>query len=77
MYDLGIQWPVPEVEVLNNPNISEGPATEGVVPGFLPPGSEFDEWTSIDFEARQATLTHNLNRILVQNRASDLVVPFF
>lgn len=77
MYDLGIQWPVPQVETLNNPSISEGPATEGVVPDFLPPGSEFDAWTSIDFDSKQATLMHNLNRLLVQNRSSDHVVPFF
>lgn len=77
MYDLGIQWPVPQVEILNNPNISEGPATEGVVPDFLPPGSEFDAWTSINFDEKQAILMHNLNRILVQNRSSDRVVPFF
>lgn len=77
MYDRGIQWPAPQVEVLNNPNISEGEATEGVVPDFLPPGEEFDEWTSIDFDAKRATLMHNLNQILVENRSSEHEVPFF
>ena len=77
MYDLGLQWPVPEVEILNNPNIPEGPATQGKVPDFLPPGAEFDAWASIDFDAQEVTLMHNLNRILVENRASDLVVPLF
>ena len=77
MYDLGLQWPVPEVEILNNPNITEGPATQSQVPSFLPPGDEFDAWASIDFDAQEATLMHNLNRILVENRSSDLVVPFF
>lgn len=77
MYDLGVQWPVPQVEVLNNENISEGAATEGIVPAFLPPGEEFDAWESIDNENKRVVLLHNLNRILVQNRSSDQVVPLF
>lgn len=78
MYDLGIQWPVPQVEVINNPNIEDGSAaTEGIVPDFLPPGAEFDEFASIDFDAKTATLRHNLNEVLAANRASPLVAPFF
>lgn len=78
MYDLGVKWPVPEVEVINNPNIDEGsPVTQGQIPDFLPPGSEFDEWESIDYEAQEVVLLHNLNRIIAMNRTSDLVAPLF
>ena len=77
MVDLGLRWPVSEREVMSNPNISDGdPSTEGVVPDFLPPGAEIDAFT-LDADQKQVTLLHNLNRILVQNRTSDLVLPFF
>lgn len=78
MYDLGVQWPVPEVEVLNNTNITDGgPATEGQIPAFLPPGAEFDAWASIDFEAEEVVLQHNLNRVISENRTSDSIAPLF
>lgn len=78
MTDLGIKWPIPEVEVLNNPNIEDGsPATQGRIPDFLPPGSEFDAWASIDFDAKQVVLQHNLNQIISANRTSEFVAPLF
>ena len=76
MIDLGLKWPVSEREVMSNPNIDAGdPSTEGVVPDFLPPGAEFDAFT-LDADQKQATMLHNLNRILVQNRTSEFVLPF-
>ncbi len=75
MVDLGIKWPVPEREMLINPNIPEGdPATIAVVPDFLP-ASEMDAFT-MDEAAREVTIAHNLNRVLVQNKASQWVLPF-
>ena len=75
MTDLGIRWPVPEDEIISNSNINEGdPATVGIIPDFLP-ASEMDAFT-MNAETGEVTITHNLNRILVQNKASDLVLPF-
>jgi len=75
MVDLGIKWAVPFEEILVNPNISDGdPAGSGVVPDFLPAG-EMDAFT-VDEEARTVTILHNLNRVLVENKASELVLPF-
>ena len=75
--DLGLKWPVSEREVINNPNIAEGdPATEGVIPDFLPPATEIEAF-QIDEDQNQVIIQHNLNRILANNRASDLAVPFF
>lgn len=77
MVDLGLKWPVSEREVINNPNINEGdPATTGIVPDFLPPGSEIDAFT-VDADAKQVTILHNLNRVIAQNRSSDRIAPFF
>ena len=76
MTDLGIKWPVPRDEATSNANINEGdPATEAQIPDFLP-ANEMDAF-EIDETTREATILHNLNRILVQNKASDLVMPFF
>ncbi len=77
MNDLGIQWPVPLAEVLNNVNLVEGPATQGKVPAFLPPGIEFDQFVAIDFETKRAVLKHDLNKILIENRTAPEVLPFF
>lgn len=77
MVDLGIKWPVPRDEVLGNTNIAEdSPATQAVVPAFLPPGPEMDAFVQ-DNDAMEVVILHNLNRTLVENRTSDAVVPFF
>ena len=76
MIDLGIKWPVPEREVENNVAINPGdPATVAVVPDFLP-ATEMDAF-SMDETTMEVVITHNLNRILVQNKGSNLVLPFF
>ena len=76
MVDLGIQWPVPRDEVTSNTNINEGdPATQAVIPDFIPAG-ELDAF-ELDDTTKEATIMHNMNRILVQNKASAAVLPFF
>ena len=75
MVDLGIKWAVPFEELLVNPNVSDGdPASFGQVPDFLP-ADEMDAFV-VDEDARTVTILHDLNRILVENKASDLVLPF-
>ena len=76
MVDLGIRWPVPEDEATSNSNINAGdPATIAVIPEFLP-ATEMDAFT-MDETSMEAVITHNLNRILVQNKTSAYVLPFF
>ncbi len=72
--DLGLKMPVHEEEALTNANIT-AEDRQGQIPSFLPRG-EFDDAT-LDFDARLATIKHDLNAILVANKSSDLVVPFF
>lgn len=77
MVDLGIQWPVPRDEVNGNANVTDGdPATNPLIPDFLPPGNELDAFTQNN-ETQEVVILHNLNRLLVENKASDRVVPFF
>ena len=76
MTDLGIRWPVPQDEVTSNPNINDGdPATMAQVPAFLP-ASEMDAFT-MDETTMEVVITHDLNRILVENKAAAEVLPFF
>ncbi len=76
MQDLGIKWPLSQNEQLQNPNLNEGDqALEGVVPAFIPKDSEMDAY-SWNRTTNEVTIKHNVNRILVQNKSSNLVVPF-
>jgi tetratricopeptide (TPR) repeat protein len=71
--DLGLRMPVSEVEQLSNPNVTDADVTV-TIPAFLP-AAEMDAF-EYDTVTLEATITHNLNAILVQNKASDLVLPF-
>uniref|UniRef100_UPI00404AB418 hypothetical protein n=1 Tax=Fulvivirga sp. TaxID=1931237 RepID=UPI00404AB418 len=76
MQDLGVKWPLSQDEQLQNPNINEGDeALSGVVPSFIPGNSEMDAY-SWNRTTDEVTILHNVNRILVQNKSSNLVVPF-
>lgn len=75
--DLGVKYPVAENEFRNNPNIGEA-ALEAQIPDFLPrDGSNalIDDF-SVDTEKGIVTITYDLNRLLVENKNSPLVLPF-
>jgi hypothetical protein len=74
LIDLGIKLPVSDDEALSNENVSEGAATQPIIPSFLPAGGELDAFT---VDGMQVTIQRNLNRILAQNRTASEVVPFF
>lgn len=71
--DLGIRLPLCEAEAAN---IENGAAfTEAWIPSFVPQNYGLDDFT-IDDEAKTVTITHNMNRIIVENAHSKDVVPF-
>lgn len=77
MTDLGIRFPVALDEALTNDQIDEGsPALQAQIPGFVPRDYGLD---SFDYEDGDTLcVIHNdMNRVLVENRTSDAVVPFF
>jgi len=75
MTDLGVSLVVSEVEMLANSNIKTED-TEAVIPPFLEPiKTELDAFT-YNAAAKTVVIMHNLNRILVQNKTSDFVLPF-
>lgn len=75
--DLGVRYLIPENEILLNSNISEGDfGTVPMIPDFINSiRTELDTFT-YDTIARTVEIKHNLNRILVDNRTSEQVLPF-
>lgn len=77
MVDMGIRLVVSENEVLANENLEEGnSSTLRNLPSFIDAiKTELDAFT-YDKENNTCVITHNLNKILVQNKASNDVLPF-
>lgn len=75
--DMGVKLVIHENEILQNPNINEGdPSTVPVIPSFINGVvGDLDAFT-YDAGAGVATITIDLNSILVQNKTSDQVLPF-
>ena len=71
--DLGIRLPLCEAEAANT---GSGAAyTEAWIPSFVPKNYGLDDFT-VDDEAKTVTITHNMNRIIVENAHSKDVAPF-
>jgi len=66
IFDLGIRWPVAEVEALNNPNISDNDR-QPVIPGYLPSAEDMDGFT---INGNTVTMSVNLNRILAEQKGN-------
>jgi hypothetical protein len=77
MIDLGIRLLVSEIELLSNPNIpANDPSTVVSLPTFIEPiKAELDAF-QFDAGAGTCVITHNLNKILIQNKNSNSVLPF-
>lgn len=74
--DIGITFVISDRELIANPNVSEADNDFTLVPSWLASlGGGIDEFT-YDAAAGRATITHNVNRLTIENRDSDLVVPF-
>ncbi len=75
MADLGIRFVTSDVEFRSNSNVEMSDIIP-VIPDFI--GNISSELDAFDYDANAGTavIMHNLNRIIVQNRTSDLVVPF-
>ncbi|MBX2842258.1 MAG: hypothetical protein KTR26_10825 [Flammeovirgaceae bacterium] len=71
--DLGLKIPVSEVEFLSNPLIIEE-QTSVTLPSFVP--KDMDE-INYDANTGQCTIKYNLNKILVSNKTSKDVLPFY
>jgi hypothetical protein len=76
MVDLGIRIPVALEEAEANPNVDAGsPALQAQIPSWIPGSFGMNTFDYQDGD-NLAVIHHNLNRALVQNRSSDLILPF-
>jgi tetratricopeptide (TPR) repeat protein len=73
MADLGIRFPVSEVESLSNSNITTANTT-GYAPAFVK-DKPLDAFT-YNAATKTAVITVNMNKVLVENKTSPDVLPF-
>ena len=71
--DLGIRLPVCEVEAANTAS-AEG-YTTAQIPSFIPLNQDMDAFT-MDEEQKTVVIKYNMNRVIVNNKTSEYVVPF-
>ncbi len=75
--DLGIKFPLSELEINNNPAAAAVADTysKAQIPSFIPDNTGMDDF-SADRSNFRITIAFNMNKVLVQNRTSPLVLPF-
>nr|WP_320058231.1 hypothetical protein [uncultured Bacteroides sp.] len=72
--DLGIRLPVSETEAANTPSASA--YTTAQIPSFIPLNQGMDAF-DMDTNAKTVTIKYNMNKVIVSNKSSEYVVPFF
>lgn len=72
--DLGIKFPVSQTEQLNNANISDE-FTQPTIPSFIPLNLGLDDFT-VDETTGNVTMLYDMNRVLVEYKTSNHVLPF-
>ena len=72
--DLGFRLPVCEIEAANTS--SAAPYINAQIPQFIPLEQGLDAF-EMDEDAKTVVIRHNMNKIIVENKDSEDVVPFF
>ena len=73
--DLGIRLPLCEVEAAAHPTAAKE-FSQAVIPEFIPLNRGLDDF-EMDEVNKRVTISYNMNRVIVQNKLSPLVAPFF
>jgi tetratricopeptide (TPR) repeat protein len=69
MFDLGVRWPVSNVEALNNPNVTDAD-TQPVIPNYIPtPYFTMNDFEA-DFDAFEVTIAIDMNRVIAEQRGN-------
>jgi len=71
--DLGIRFPVSQVEQQNNPNVTSVHTT-AVIPSYIPGQLGLDDFT-YDKTAGVVTIKNDMNKILVRNKTAAGIFP--
>ncbi|MDR2622303.1 MAG: hypothetical protein LBC48_06935 [Dysgonamonadaceae bacterium] len=72
--DLGIRLPVCEIEAANTS--SAAPYIKAQIPSFIPLEQGMDAF-EMDEDTKTVVISYNMNKIIVENKVSEDVVPFF
>lgn len=72
--DLGFRLPVCEIEAANT--TSAAPYLEAQIPSFIPLEQGLDAF-DIDETAKTVVIKYNMNKVLVKNKSSEYIIPFF
>lgn len=73
--DLGIRLPLADTEAAAAPE-SSAAYTSAVIPSFIPKNGEMDNF-DLDTINKTVTIHYNMNRVIVENKRTDYVAPFF
>ena len=71
--DLGIRLPLCEVEAANT---HADAYTKAQIPSFIPQNQDMDTFT-MDKEKMTVVIKYNMNKVIVENKNSEYVAPFF
>ncbi|WEK36780.1 MAG: hypothetical protein P0Y53_04635 [Candidatus Pseudobacter hemicellulosilyticus] len=74
MADLGIKFPVSQIEQLNNPNVLPE-HTQAQLPSFIPLNRGMDDFTTDPVDGT-VTMKFDMNKVLVQNKTAKEIFPF-
>ncbi len=78
--DLGMRLPLCEVEAnritYNNSGYDVADYIVAYIPSYLPTDEHAMDAYTVDADTKVVTITYNLNKLLVQNKALDCIVPF-
>ena len=74
MTDLGIRFPISQREQLSNSHISSE-HTQAIIPPFIPTNRGMDDFT-YDPGSGTVTMKHDMNKVLIENKTSNYVLPF-
>ncbi len=72
--DLGIRLPLGDVEAAHLDNADS--YMTAIIPEFIPKNGQMDAFT-MDEEKKQVTILYDMNKVIVDNRSSSFVAPFF
>lgn len=74
MFDLGIKFPVSQIEQLGNKNVREE-HIKAQLPSFIPLSRGMDDFT-VDAASGVVTMKYDMNKVLVQNKTAKEIFPF-
>ncbi len=72
--DLGIRLPVCETEAANTPSAADYLTAQ--IPSFIPLNQDMDAF-QMDKDNKTVVIKYNMNRVIVQNKSTEYVAPFF